>query len=43
MVASTFHFCSPVTFPEMDENEAPIDIKEAFDEGEDMTNVNSEQ
>ncbi|XP_020608816.1 histone H2A.Z-specific chaperone CHZ1-like [Orbicella faveolata] len=30
-------------FPEMDEKEAPIDIKAAFDEKEDMTNENPEQ
>lgn len=43
MVTSTFYFCSPGNFPEMDEKEAPIDIKAAFDEKEDMTNENPEQ
>ena len=40
MGASTFNFCSLGNFAEMDENEAPIDTKAAFDEEEDMTNAN---
>lgn len=43
MGASTFNFCSPGNFAEMDEIEAPIDNKPAFDEEEDLTNENPEQ